>query len=52
VFWIVGIVQWYWFACGGRRERLVRMCRHRDLQKLTWDADMNKKLVRAKPASA
>ena len=45
-----------WASCNGsgirndrRRERFVSICRDRDVQKLTWDAYMNKELVRAKP---
>jgi geranylgeranyl diphosphate/geranylgeranyl-bacteriochlorophyllide a reductase len=49
VFWILGIMQWYWYSNDRRRERFVSICRDRDVQKLTWDAYMNKKLVRAKP---
>lgn len=49
VFRILGIMQWYWYSSDSRRERFVSICRDRDVQKLTWDAYMNKKLVRAKP---
>ena len=49
VFWILGIMQRFWYANDRRRERFVSICRDRDVQKLTWDAYMNKELVRAKP---
>lgn len=49
VFRILGLMQWYWYANDKRREQFVSICRDRDVQKLTWDAYMNKKLVRAKP---
>jgi geranylgeranyl diphosphate/geranylgeranyl-bacteriochlorophyllide a reductase len=49
VFWILGVMQWYWYSSDRRRERFVSICRDRDVQKLTWDAYMNKQLVRAKP---
>ncbi|MGO3932080.1 geranylgeranyl diphosphate reductase [Rhodopseudomonas pseudopalustris] len=49
VFRILGLMQWYWYASDKRREQFVSICRDRDVQKLTWDAYMNKKLVRAKP---
>lgn len=49
VFWILGMMQWYWYSNDRRRERFVSICRDRDVQRLTWDAYMNKKLVRAKP---
>ena len=49
VFWILGMMQWYWYSNDRRRERFVSICRDRDVQRLTWDAYMNKELVRAKP---
>jgi len=51
VFWILGVMQWYWYSNDRRRERFVSICRDRDVQKLTWDAYMNKELVRAKPVA-
>ena len=52
VFFILGIMQYYWYGSDKRREKFVDICRDPDVQKLTWDAYMNKKLVRAKPAGA
>ena len=49
VFWILGIMQRFWYANDGRRERFVTICRDRDVQQLTWDAYMNKELVKARP---
>lgn len=49
VFWVLGIMQHFWYANDKRRERFVAMCRDKDVQKLTFDAYMNKELVRAKP---
>jgi len=49
VFWILGLMQKYWYSSDKRREQFVNICRDVDVQKLTWDAYMNKKLVRAKP---
>jgi geranylgeranyl reductase len=49
VFWILGIMQRYWYSNDGRRERFVTICRDRDVQELTFDAYMNKALVKAKP---
>ena len=51
VFWILGMMQWFWYSSDKRRERFVGICRDPDVQKLTWDAYMNKELVRAKPAA-
>ncbi|MEX1368431.1 MAG: geranylgeranyl diphosphate reductase, partial [Nannocystaceae bacterium] len=33
------------------RERFVSICRDEDVQKLTWEAYMNKKLVRGRPGA-
>lgn len=49
VFWILGLMQRFWYASDARRERFVSICRDRDVQQLTWDAYMNKELVRARP---
>jgi geranylgeranyl reductase len=49
VFWILGIMQRFWYASDRRRERFVSICRDKDVQELTWQAYMHKKLVRAKP---
>ena len=49
VFWMLGMMQRFWYANDKRRERFVSICRDRDVQQLTWDAYMNKELVRARP---
>ena len=49
VFWILGVMQRFWYANDARRERFVSICRDKDVQELTWQAYMHKKLVRAKP---
>ena len=49
VFWILGIMQYFWYSSDKRRERFVEMCDDPDVQRLTWQAYMNKKLVRANP---
>jgi geranylgeranyl reductase len=49
VFWVLGLMQHFWYANDRRRERFVSICRDPDVQHLTWEAYMNKKLVRAKP---
>jgi len=51
VFWMLGMMQRFWYSSDGRRERFVSMCRDRDVQKLTWDAYMNKRLSRTRPAA-
>jgi geranylgeranyl reductase len=49
VFWILGIMQYFWYCSDKRRERFVSICRDPDVQRLTWEAYMNKELVRANP---
>jgi len=49
VFWVLAIMQRFWYSTDGRRERFVGICRDADVQRLTWQAYMHKKLVRAKP---
>ena len=49
VFFILGVMQYFWYANDKRRERFVTMCEDPDVQKLTWQAYMNKELVRADP---
>ncbi|MEM7668051.1 MAG: geranylgeranyl diphosphate reductase [Pseudomonadota bacterium] len=49
VFWILRKMQDYWYINDNRRERFVAICRDKDVQELTFDAYMNKELVKAKP---
>jgi geranylgeranyl reductase len=49
VFWVLGMMQHFWYRSDKRRERFVTMCADPDVQKLTWQAYMNKELVRADP---
>jgi geranylgeranyl reductase len=49
VFWVLGMMQGFWYANDWRRERFVAICRDKDVQELTWDGYMNKELVKAKP---
>jgi geranylgeranyl reductase len=49
VFWVLGMLQRFWYSSDKRRERFVSICRDPDVQQLTWQAYMHKKLVRAKP---
>jgi geranylgeranyl reductase len=51
VFWILGMMQWFWYASDKRRERFVSICGDPDVQRLTWEAYLNKALVRARPAA-
>ncbi|MGY6555754.1 MAG: geranylgeranyl diphosphate reductase [Wenzhouxiangella sp.] len=49
VFWVLGLLQRFWYRNDDRRERFVSICRDPDVQVLTWEAYMHKRLVRAKP---
>ena len=49
VFWVLGMMQHFWYRNDKRRERFVSICKDKDVQQLTFDAYMNKALVRAKP---
>ena len=49
VFWVLGIMQKFWYSSDKRRERFVSMCADKDVQRLTWQAYMHKELVKADP---
>lgn len=49
IFWILAMMQRFWYSSDKRRERFVSICRDKDVQELTWQAYMHKKLVKAKP---
>ncbi len=49
VFWILGMMQYFWYKNDKRRERFVKMCEDPDVQRLTWEAYMNKQLVKSDP---
>jgi geranylgeranyl reductase len=49
VFRVLGIMQWFWYSTDARRERFVTLCRDPDVQQLTWQSYMYKRLVRKNP---
>ena len=49
VFWVLGIMQWFWYSSDRLRERFVSICKDRDVQQLTFESYMNKELARKKP---
>jgi geranylgeranyl reductase len=49
VFWVLGLLQRFWYSSDARRERFVSICRDRDVQQLTFESYMNKELVRKRP---
>ncbi len=48
-FLALGLLQRVWYASDSRRERFVGMCADRDVQRLTWESYLNKRLVRRDP---
>jgi geranylgeranyl reductase len=48
-FWILRVMQYFWYSSDRRRERFVRICADKDVQDLTWQAYLNKRLVRRRP---
>ena len=51
VFLILGIMQFFWYRNDWVRERFVKMCMDPDVQRLTWESYMNKKIVRKDPVA-
>jgi geranylgeranyl reductase len=49
VFRVLGSMQNAYYRSDDRRERFVSLCHDIDVQRLTFEAYMNKKLVRARP---
>ena len=49
VFRVLGAMQNAYYRNDERRERFVSLCHDIDVQKLTFEAYMNKKLVKARP---
>ena len=49
IFFILGIMQAVWYRNDGLRERFVTMCADPDVQRLTWESYLNKRLVRRDP---
>ncbi|MDP3898077.1 MAG: geranylgeranyl diphosphate reductase [Mesorhizobium sp.] len=46
VFLVLGIMQGFWYRSDKRRERFVAICADPDVQRLTWESYLNKRLVR------
>lgn len=49
VFFVLEVMQRFWYTTDRRRESFVRICDDVDVQRLTFQGYMHKKLVRAKP---
>lgn len=49
VFWILGVMQYFWYRNDRSREKFVKICEDKDVQRLTFEAYMNKELARRDP---
>lgn len=49
VFWILGVMQYFWYRNDRRREKFVKICEDPDVQRLTFESYMNKELTRRDP---
>jgi geranylgeranyl reductase len=49
VFIVLGVMQRFWYINDKRRERFVAICKDKDVQQMTFESYMNKKLTRKKP---
>lgn len=49
VFWVLGLLQHFWYSSDRRREQFVKICQDPDVQQLTWQSYMHKELVRSRP---
>ncbi len=49
VFWVLGLLQRFWYTSDRRREQFVKICEDPDVQQLTWQSYMHKELVRSRP---
>jgi len=49
VFWILGMMQKFWYTTDERRERFTSICADPDVQRLTWESYTEKKLTRQSP---
>ena len=49
VFWILGMMQYFWYQNDKRREKFVKICEDKDVQRLTFESYMNKELTRRDP---
>jgi len=49
IFWALGLLQKFWYSSDKRREKFVKMCRDEDVQRLTWESYMHKKMVKREP---
>ncbi len=51
IFWILGMMQHFWYRNDKRRESFVKICQDKDVQRLTWQSYMYKRVERASPVT-
>ena len=51
IFWILRMMQHFWYRNDKRRENFVKICQDKDVQRLTWQSYMYKRMERASPAT-
>lgn len=51
VFLILGAMQFFWYRSDWTRERFVKMCADKDVQRLTWESYMNKEIAKREKAA-
>lgn len=51
VFMVLGIMQKFWYCSDQRRERFVTLCKDPDVQRLTWESYLNKRIVWKDPVA-
>ena len=49
IFFVLGLLQGIWYRSDRMREKFVKMCADPDVQRLTWESYLNKRLVRREP---
>lgn len=49
IFFILGIMQMVWYRSDRLREKFVALCADPDVQRLTWESYLEKKLVKRDP---
>jgi geranylgeranyl reductase len=51
VFMVLGVMQWFWYASDKRRETFVKICKDADVQRLTWESYMHKRIPKRQNAA-
>ena len=51
IFWILRMLQHFWYRNDKRREQFVKICQDKDVQRLTWQSYMHKELAKSGPGT-